>query len=519
MKATATLLPLLLAAATLHAANEPDLQMQTRIRQEGFRNSKVMEIAAGLTDKLGPRLTGSPEMKRANEWTRDKLAEFGLSNARLESYAFGRGWTYDYATVRMMSPDVVPLYGIPKAWSPATNGPLRAKVAKVKLESKEDLEKNKGKYAGMILFITDARELKPKDKALLDRYDETELSQLADYTVPALRPQMAEFARRRTFRRELAKWAMEEKIVAIVDPGTGDGGTFTVQSSGSHRKTEPEGVPSLALAPEHYNRIVRLLEAKQDVELELDVRAKFLEEDPNAYNTIAEIPGTDKKGEVVLLGAHLDSWHSGTGATDNAAGCAAMMEAVRILKAIGVAPKRTIRIALWSGEEQGLLGSRAYVAKHYATRPELSERERDLPESQRTEKRPVTFLQDHPKVSVYFNMDNGTGRIRGIYAQENAAARPIFESWLAPLRDLGATTVTMRNTGSTDHMSFDEMGIPGFQFIQDQIEYDTRTHHTNWDTYERLQREDLMQAAVVAATFVWEAANRNELMPRKPMPK
>lgn len=518
-------LPLLfLLATTISAADSPDLQIVTRIRQEGFRNSKVMEIASGLTDQIGARLTGSPNMKKANEWTRDKLTEFGLANAHLESWGpFGRGWTSESCSVRMLTPETVQLNAYAMAWSPATNGALRGKVVKVKLETKDDLEKNKGKLAGAIVMTSEPRELKPQDKAALERYDDQALEKLAAYEVPALRDdaRRREFQTRREFRKQLAQFAMDEKIAAIVlQPTGGDAGLFRVQASGTWRDDEPLGVPAVALAPEHYARIARLLDAKKDVELEIDLRTRFHDEDRNAYNTIAEIPGTDRKGEVVMMGAHLDSWHSGTGATDNAAGVAAMMEAARILKSLGIAPRRTIRIALWSGEEQGLLGSRAYVAQHFASRPEPKDPEqRKLPVSMRTEKGELTVKPEHAKISAYFNIDNGTGKLRGIYAQENAGVVPPFSAWLEPLRDLGATTVTMRNTSSTDHVAFDEVGIPAFQFIQDEVEYETRTHHTNWDTYERLQREDLMQAAVVAATFVWEAANRPELLPRKPLPK
>lgn len=524
MKKTCLGLCITLLALNLIAADSPDLQMVTRIRQEGLRNSKVMEIAAGITDRVGPRLTGSPNMKKANEWTRDKLTEFGLSNAHLESWGpFGRGWSSDYCSVRMLSPDAQQLTAYALAWSPATNGALRGKVTKVKLENKADLEKNKGKLAGAIVMTSEPRELKPIDKPALERYDEEELEKLAEYAIPAERDdaRRREALTRRQFRRELAQFAMDEKIAAVVMSGAGgDGGMFRVQSSGTWRDDEPVGVPAVALAPEHYARIARLLDAKQEVELEIDLRAQYHTADLNSYNTIAEIPGTDKKGEIVMMGAHLDSWHAGTGATDNAAGCAAMMEAARIIKALGVAPRRTIRIALWSGEEQGLLGSRAYVAQHFASRAEPKDPEqRKLPASLRTEKGELTVKPAHAKISAYFNMDNGTGKIRGIYAQENAGVVPWFTAWLEPLRDLGATTVTMRNTMSTDHVPFDEVGIPGFQFIQDDIEYTARTHHTNWDTYERLQREDLMQAAVVIATFVWEAANRPEMMPRKPLPK
>ncbi|MEA2490717.1 MAG: hypothetical protein QOH21_2509 [Acidobacteriota bacterium] len=517
-----TLIALLLAMALSNplSAQEPDLQTQTRIRQEGFRNSKVMAYASALTDTIGARLTGSPTMKKANEWTRKTLEEMGLANAHLESFDFGRGWSYDACSVRMVSPESVPLYGFPKAWAPGTNGPVRGKVMKVLLQSKEDLEKNKGKLAGAIVMIAVFKDLKPLDASLLKRYDEKGLDDLGLYQVPAERNMRGDALRRTAFRRELAQFAMDEKIAALVDLGSGDDATFTVQSASSQKAEDPIGVPSIVLAPEHYGRLSRLIDAKQEVELEIDVRAKFHEEDRNAYNTIAELPGSDKKGEVVMLGAHLDSWHAGTGATDNAAGSVVMMEAMRILKSLGVEPRRTIRIALWSGEEQGLLGSYAYVAQHFASRPEPKDPEQaKLPRWARTEKGPLTVKPEHAKLSAYFNVDNGTGKIRGIYAQENAAVVPLFTTWLTPLHDLSATTVTMRNTSSTDHIPFDEVGLPAFQFIQDDVEYFTRTHHTNWDTYERLQRDDLMQAAVVVATFVWETANRPEMLPRKPMSK
>jgi Zn-dependent M28 family amino/carboxypeptidase len=279
-------------------------------------------------------------------------------------------------------------------------------------------------------------------------------------------------------------------------------------------------VTALVLSAEHYNRISRLLDRKLDVEMEVDVKASFHDEDLNSYNVIAEIPGTDKKGELVMLGAHLDSWHAGTGATDNAAGSAVVMEAIRILKALDVKPKRTIRVGLWTGEEQGLLGSRAYVAEHFASRPEPNDpEERELPAFMRRSGGPISLKPEHERFSVYFNLDNGTGKIRGIYTQQNAGAAPIFEAWLAPFRDLGATTVTNRNTGGTDHQSFDAVGLPGFQFIQDQADYQTRTHHTNLDVYDRLQREDMMQASVIMAAFAYHAAMRDGRFPRKAMPR
>lgn len=516
MKKIVAVAALCVAASDIAAA---DLAVQTRIRHEGFRNSKVMEIARELTDGIGPRLTGSPNMAKANAWTREKLTEFGLSNARTEQWGpFGRGWSSDQWSLRMTAPATQQLYAIPMAWTPGTNGVIRGKAVKAKLESEEDLEKHRGKLAGAIVLSAEPGEMKPQERAALDRYDAAELEEIATYEVPRLREDEARAAYRKrlAFRRQLVEFATEEKIAAILAPGRGEGGVFRVQSGGSWREGEPAGVPSLGVAPEHYARIARLLDSGNDVELELDIRAQFHDEDKHAYNTIAEIPGSGRSGEVVMMGAHLDSWHTGTGATDNASGVAAMMEAARILRSLGITPRRTIRIALWSGEEQGLLGSRGYVSRHFAEREAPKDPEQaKLPLGARTEKGELEIKPAHAKISAYFNMDNGTGRIRGIYAQENAAAVPIFESWLAPVKDLGATTVTMRNTTSTDHIPFDEVGIPGFQFIQDSVEYFTRTHHTNWDTFERLQREDLMQAAVVIATVVWEAANAPQMVPRK----
>jgi hypothetical protein len=509
-----------LFAALAAAADTPDLTMQTRIRQEGFRNSKVMEIASGLMDYVGARLTGSPNMKRANEWTRDKLTEFGLSNAHLEQWGpFGRGWAYQLSNVRLVSPETAQLWAIPRAWSPSTNGVLRGKPVKVKLETKEDLEKYKGQLAGKIILDGDVKELKPHEQPQYNRYSEKTLSDLAQYEAGPGRRNFSreDFLKRREFQKAFRQFVADEKIAAIIEPGTGDFGTFIVQSAGSQKPGEQFAAPWLMMSAEHYNRLARLADMKKDFEVEVNVETKFYDDDPNAYNTIAEIPGTTKKDEVVMLGAHLDSWHSSTGATDNGAGSVVAMEAMRILKAIGIAPKRTIRIGLWSGEEEGLLGSRAYVAQHFASRPEPPASEADLPSSMRRVTGPLTIKPEHAKLVGYFNLDNGTGKVRGIYLQENAAVRPIFEQWIEPLRDLGVTTLTMRNTGGTDHLSFDAVGLPGFQFIQDEVEYESRTHHTNYDSYERLQREDLMQAAVVMATFVWEAANRPEMLPRKPL--
>jgi len=523
----AVLASVLVAAVALPAiaasAGEPvDLEMITRIRQEGFRDSKVMETLSELTDRIGPRLTGSPNMKKANDWTKEQLEKWGLVNAHLESWPFGRGWSEEFAYVRMTSPDQAMLIAAPEAWTPSTNGVVRGKPIKVKLETKEDLEKYRGKLAGQIVMLGDMREVKPHEEAEMQRYDDKRLGEIylyqggrREYTPPNREEMMRRFA----FRRELNKFLIQEKPAAIIKPSRGDGGTLFVASGGSYKKddTTTPSIPSFEMDIEHYGRIARLLDRGVPVELELESRAKFYDDDANAYNTIAEIPGTDKKDEVVMLGGHLDSWHGGTGATDNAAGCAVAMEAVRILKALGVKPRRTIRIALWGGEEEGLLGSRAYVKDHLASRPEPKQ-EDGMPSYMRRPQGPLTLKPEWSKISAYFNFDNGGGKIRGIYAQDNAAARPIFEAWLEPFHDLGANTVSLRSTGGTDHLAFDGVGVPGFQFIQDPLEYMSRTHHSNMDVYERLQKDDMTQASVIMAAFVYEAAMRDGMMPRKPLP-
>ncbi|HET6934212.1 MAG TPA: M20/M25/M40 family metallo-hydrolase [Candidatus Angelobacter sp.] len=511
------------ALSASFAQEKVDLETVTKIRYEGFRNSKVMELASGLMDQIGPRLTGSPNMKRANEWTRDKLAEFGLVNAHLEPWSpFGRGWANEYVNVRMTSPDVAPLLAYAKAWTPGTNGVVRGQVIRVNIRTPQDLPKYKGKLAGKIVLFGDDPEVKPSVEPLFERYTDKTLADVANYQVPSERDanRFREFQRRARFQRTLNKFFDEEKPLAIIDHSRGaiGGGTVFVQQGGSYKVGETAGTPQLTMAQEHWDRIARILAAKKDVELELNVKNNFYDDSGTQWDTIAEIPGSDKKDELVMLGAHLDSWHSGTGATDNGAGSIVMMEAVRILKSLGIKPRRTIRIGLWSGEEQGLLGSQWYVANHFGTRPPSTDPERKGdPTIIRRETGPITVKPEQSKVSVYFNVDNGTGKLRGVYLQENAAAQPIFEAWMKPFQDLGMDTLTMRNTGGTDHLSFDAVGIPGFQFIQDPIEYDTRTHHSNMDVYDRLQPEDLKQAAVIVASFVYLAAQRDQMFPRKPI--
>jgi carboxypeptidase Q len=509
----------------LSCQEKVDLETISRIRYEGFRDSKVMELASGLMDSIGERLTGSPNMKRANEWTRDQLTAMGLSNAHLEPWGpFGRGWANQYVNVRMTSPDIVPLLVYAKAWTPGTNGVVSGKCVRANIEDKKDFEKYRGKLAGLIVILGPDAEVKTITEAPFKRLSDDDLAKISEYEIPGERPpfRMAEIAKRRQFVKDLNQFFAEEKVLAVIDHsrGTAGGGTVFVQSGGSYKPGETTTVPQLTMASEHWSRIARLLQQKKDVTLELNVTNTFYDDDPMQYDTIAEIPGTDKKDEVVMLGAHLDSWHAGTGATDNGAGSVVMMEAVRILKALDIKPRRTIRIGLWSGEEEGLLGSQGYVQQHFGSRPPMDDPNmKGMPTLLRRDAGPVTVKPEQAKVSAYFNVDNGSGKIRGIYLQENEAVAPIFETWMRPFKDLGMTTLTMRNTGGTDHLSFDAVGIPGFQFVQDPIEYETRTHHSNMDVYDRLQPEDLKQISVIVASFVYDAAMRDQMLPRKPIEK
>jgi hypothetical protein len=530
-RAPAAALAVLVAVSIPAAAAPPenvDLEMVTRIRDEAFNRSKAFETLSRLCDGIGPRVTGSPSYRRAAEWAKAELEKAGLANARIESFApFGRGWALEAASVRMLSPATAILPALPKAWTPGTDGPRRGKAVLAKLETPEDLDKWKGKLEGRILLLGDAPEPKASDKADVSRYDDKALDEIWRYEpgggrflrTPAERERLL---KQRAFRKKLDAFLVGEKVAAVLEPSRGDYGTIWVQGGGSWKADEPVPPPTLVLGAEAYGRVARILERKEEVELEVDVKARFTDEDPlAASNVLAEIPGSDKalKDQVVMIGAHLDSWQGGTGAADNGVGAATAIEVMRILKALNVAPRRTIRVALWGGEEQGLLGSRAWVSKDLASRPEPTDpKERDVPEFLRTPSGPLTFKPAYAKFAGYFNVDNGAGKIRGVYAQDNAAAEPVFEAWLAPFRDLGATTVTMKRTGGTDHQSFDAVGLPGFQFIQDQLDYGTRVHHSNMDVVERVPKPDLMQIAAIWASFTYHAAQRDQMLPRRPLP-
>ncbi len=517
-------------------AEKVDAEMMSKIRKEGLENSKVMDTLSWMTDVIGPRLTGSPQMKHANEWTKNKLAEWGLENAHLEAWGpFGRGWTLDKYSANVIDPVPFPIIGHPKAWTPGTNGTITGEVVYLDIKTEADFEKYRGKLKGAIVLSVPMREVKAWFTAPGERYTDAQLLAMANAAPPggggprqgggpAGAPnseQMQRFREQMAIAQKRSDFLRTEGAAVLVDIGrVGDGGTIFVASGGPRDKNAPQALPSITVTVEHYGRMVRMLEKGLKVKMEVDIKARFHDDDLMAYNTIAEIPGTDLKDEVVMLGGHLDSWHGGTGATDNAAGCAVGMEAVRILKTLGVKPRRTIRIALWSGEEQGLFGSRAYVSQHFAERKEVPGQ--PLAAQQigggRGPQGPLVLKPEHDKFSAYFNLDNGTGKIRGIYLQGNEAVRPIFRAWLEPFRDLGAATITASNTGGTDHLAFDGVGLPGFQFIQDEVEYDTRTHHSNMDVYERLQADDMKQASIVMAAFVYNAAMRDEKLPRKPLP-
>lgn len=511
-----------------------DYGMYQRIRQEGLAHSHVMEYASGLMDGIGPRLTGSPNLKRANEWTRDQFTAMGCTNAHLEDWGeFGMGWQQLNTWVRMTSPDTAVFIAQAAPWSPPTNGPLTAPAAWAEIKEEKDFDKYKGKLAGKIVFLGAMREVKSIEKPLSQTLDENDLKKLSTYPLKERDHEFREeFVKRMDLRDKTAKFLVEEKAAAVVVPsrdgrdGGGSGGTVFDDSGAdmswfAYQRDHANPFPIVATAIENYGRVYRLLKAHVPVSIEMNVDAKFTGDHEHGFDTIAEITGSDPKlkDEVVMVGGHLDSWASATGATDNGAGTVVAMEVMRILNTLQVKPRRTIRAALWTGEEQGEFGSYGYVKQHFGYVPLSTEPDQvKLPEWLRKPAGPVQLKPDQQKISGYFNVDNGTGKIRGVYLQQNAAIAPIFEQWIEPLKDLGVNTLTMRDTGGTDHEAFDGVGIPGFQFIQDPLDYGSRTHHSNMDTYERLQPEDLAQAAVVEAIFVYNTAMRDQMLPRKPLP-
>jgi hypothetical protein len=534
------------ATARLFADDSPDLQIVHRIKAEAFENSHVMDHLFFLTDVNGPRLTGSPGFESAAQWALGELQKSGAENAHLEKWGpFGRGWSYSTFSISMQKPTYTPLHGSPLAWSQSTEGPVRGAVVATALyhedEGRRDIdietireriaeyEKEwKGKLRGKIVLLGRERAFAQPTDGASKREDDKALAALTEYPelAPSLKAawiqdKLPRDAKKRAamFKNlpldmtadywERSRKALDALNVFFQDEGAlailktdsrGSGGVVFSEAAGPYKEGEPVAPASVALAPEHFNRLWRLAEKNITVEVEINLAATFIEK-PVIANVIAEIPGGKRKDEVVMLGGHLDSWHAGTGATDNAAGCAVALEAMRILKALGLKMDRTVRVALWSGEEQGIWGSRAYVREHFADPADMKTK------------------PEHARLAAYFNLDNGSGKIRGIHLQGNDMARPIFESWFRPFKDLDAGTITIRDTGGTDHLAFDQVGLPGFQFIQDPLDYMSRTHHSELDVYDHVEPGDLMQASAIMASFVYNAAMREQPIPRKPLPK
>ena len=504
----------LVPVSAQQAPEKIDYDAIYRIKQEGFQNSRVMEIMSWLTDVYGPRLTNSPGFRKAGDWAVKEMTSWGLASVKLEPFGpFGRGWSNETFSMMATTPGgSFPVIGYPQAWTAGTDGPISGEAVHAVIDSPEAMAEYKGTLKGRILLTQPMREVEALWTPPARRYTEEELRGLERETDQAGRrgrggraggPGRGGRGGAQSFAQTRMQFFKDEGVLALVVAGRGDGGTVFVQGGqgvGSRQPDADLGLPSVTIAVEHYGRIFRTLEKNIPVTIDLEVRNTF-HDDTMSFNVIGEIPGTDRADEVVMLGAHFDSWHGGTGATDNAAGSAVMMEAMRILKQSGVPLRRTVRIGLWGGEEQGLLGSRAYVTEHFANRADM------------------VLKPAHAKFSSYYNVDNGTGAIRGVYLQGNEAAAPIFEAWMKPFNNVGMTTLTIRDTGGTDHQAFDAVGLPGFQFIQDPVEYSSRTHHSNMDVYERIQAPDMRQNAVIVASFVYHAANRDELLPRKPLPR
>jgi carboxypeptidase Q len=506
--------------ATLLAQSREKLDYPTlsAIKAEGLQRSQVMDHIWWLSEVYGPRVTGTPAIKQASAWAMKKFQEWGLANVHEEPWSFGKGWSLVRYSAHLVEPQIEPLIGYPKAWTPGTPGKVTAEVVYAPVQSEADFEKYRGKLRGKIVLTQAVREVKMLDGRIVLHMTPDDVAEARTTPIPAER--RAGGRPDRNLGDKIRDFYYSEGVAALLDRGsdtamvTGgsdlswmaqrtDGGTVFVGSGGPRDDKAGKVPPALTLAVEQYNRMVRLLDRKVPVKVELDVQAKFYDETDgaNGFNTIAEIPGTDLAREVVLLGAHLDTIQAGTGATDNACGVAAMMEALRILKAVGAKPRRTIRVGLWGGEEQGLLGSRAYAKQHYGDAATMK------------------LLPEHDLISVCFNLDNGTGKVRGIWMQGNTAVKDIFEQWIEPLGDLGVNILGPRSVASTDHASFDAIGIPAFQFMVERLEYGARTHHSNMDVFDRVQRDDMIQEATVAAVFAYDAAMRDEKLPRKPLPK
>ena len=519
MRPLAAILSALLAAAPA-AAQPVDRNMVNRIIDQGLNQSQVMETAAYLTDRIGGRLTNSPQMRAAERWTQQRFRDWGLANVRAEGFEFGRGWSIVESSARMTAPRPLRLRSIPVAWTPPTGGTISAGIVVAPLRRERDFEQWRGRLRGKIVLITRPDSGSEPTEAPFRRLTSEELGRLNDYRQPIYSPlAIARTLRDADFAERVDAFLAEEGALAWVRMARRDGGL--VHGEGyAHRDGRTPLLPGVEIAAEDYRRLARLALTDAPPTLELMSDVRFHDEDVNAYNIIAEIPGTDARAGYVMAGAHLDSWVGADGAQDNAAGSAMVMEAARILAALGIRPRRTIRFALWSGEEQGIWGSLAYVERHLARRaPSSDPAHARLRPSQTWRNRwPLTPLPGHRDLVAYFNLDNGSGKIRGIYAEGNVAAVPIFQEWLAPFASMGATAVSLLPTSGTDHVFLQAAGIPGYQFIQDPLDYGSRIHHTNLDSYDHLKAQDMRQNAIILASFLYHAAMREEPLPRMPLP-
>jgi hypothetical protein len=520
-----------LVGLPLRAADEPiDYQSINLIKDQGLNqtNSQVMEISSWLTDVYGPRLSGSPNIEAAGEWAAQQMRDWGLTDVALEPWTenrgFTQGWSNDKFHLAAVEPQAFPMYAMSQAWTPGTDGLIRGEATLVTATTEEELTPLKGQLRGKFVLVQEPVDVAAYWTPQATRRTIEELDALERASNRGPEHGVGTPAAGRGGRGAAGRgggrgggtpfsrtdFFKAEGVVAIMSTNARGHGLFL--SGGANRSADPATqLPDIRVAAEHYNRVARMLQKGVSVTLEADIRNTY-HPDPAMFNVVGEIRGTDKADELVMLGAHFDSWHSGTGATDNVAGSAAMMEAMRILKASGVTLRRTVRVALWNGEEQGLNGSRNYVEAHFAERGPAPG---GAAGGGRGNQGPLIPKPAHAKFAGYFNIDNGTGAIRGVYLQGNDAVAPIFRAWMEPLRSIGMTHLTIRNTGGTDHQSFDGIGLPGFQFIQDSVEYNTVTHHYNMDTYERLQPDDMRKNATIAAVFAFLAANREELLPRK----
>ncbi len=507
-----------LLAATPTMAAATDLTAVNRIMDMGLNHSQVVATEAYLADQIGGRMTNSPAMRKAEAWTSDQFRAWGLSQVRKEGFAFGRGWWIDAAHVRMTSPRPVELASIPVAWTPATAGPLTASVIVAPMRSERDFAQWKGKLAGKIVLVSWPAPPKDDTTAPFARLTDADIAKLDHIQLPHLDPKRdADLVKYFTFGARLDAFLASEGAVAWARMSRTEGRRVHGEGYSYQAGATPK-LPGVELGAEDYRRLARLARIG-DVKLEIDSRVRFDDTDLNAYNVLADIPGKDAKAGYVMAGAHLDSWVAGDGASDNGAGSAVVMEAARILAALGVKPRRSIRFVLWAGEEQGLLGSAAYVEQHVATRPKPADPEiAKLGPYFGGNQFPVTFKPEAAQLAAYFNIDNGSGKVRGVYAEGNVAAAPILREWLAPLSGLAAGAVVTSPTGSTDHVFFNDLGLPAFQFIQDPLDYESRVHHTDIDTFDHARPDDLRQAAVVLATLLLDAADAEAPMPRKPPP-